>query len=738
MNTFPNTFRTCLCFLGLAFAVQPAWAQEAATEHGSYRLCDFHQHTTFTDGSFSLDRIFNVCDSIGLAWWANSEHGGSSQRNGILSGKDLNRTVNWTESEIAGNRQTPPVMWRWQTIREYSFPYILSNRKEYAPRVQVQGLEWNVPGHEHASMCILDEQFTTQPSANPVARFEYQFDGNDRDTTGGAALGWKKSEKEGHAKALEGLAYLQENYPRTSWVIPAHPDRKSKWSIADFRDCNNIAPDVCFGFEGIPGHQASPDRGEYAARNQTYGTTTYGGAGRMCARVGGLWDALLSEGRRWWLFSCSDFHDTQNDFFPGEYNKTYLYLPETIYPKELADYLRSGNCFVVAGNFVNALRYQINGKTMGETCFTSNEEVELTIEVRQPEDTRLSLHHIDLIEGVVSGYQLPGSTGYNTDSVTTTRVIARFDGLKKEADGCYRVRYTFRPSAPHTYYRLRGTHLAPGTPGETDPDGNPLPDTGENNREKALNDQWFYSNPIFVKQIENATEVVVHRGANHLAPENTVASALKALEHGATWIEVDVRSSRDGVLYNLHDHTLDRTTDGKGPVNQMLSSDIEKLDAGSWFSPEYVGTRIPRISEMLEQLKGKANVFFDVKETDLPDLISLVREKGFAKNSFFWFGNPCTLIEFVKLAPDLNIKVNASTLSELRQWMHICKPAVVEIAPKHITPLFRAFCKNNGIKIMAAVQSEDTADYKEVILSEADMVNLDRPEVFREMIKEFE
>ena len=57
-------------------------------------------------------------------------------------------------------------------------------------------------------------------------------------------------------------------------------------------------------------------------------------------------------------------------------------------------------------------------------------------------------------------------------------------------------------------------------------------------------------------------EVVVHRGANYLAPENTVPSALKALEHGATWVELDVRKSKDGVLYNLHDETLDRTTDG--------------------------------------------------------------------------------------------------------------------------------------------------------------------------------
>ena len=59
-------------------------------------------------------------------------------------------------------------------------------------------------------------------------------------------------------------------------------------------------------------------------------------------------------------------------------------------------------------------------------------------------------------------------------------------------------------------------------------------------------------------------EIVVHRGANALAPENTWASTDSALHYGATWIEVDVRKSKDGVLFNLHDATLDRTTNGKG------------------------------------------------------------------------------------------------------------------------------------------------------------------------------
>jgi hypothetical protein len=714
----------------LSLAILLLAALPAATAWGqtsSYRLCDFHQHTTFTDGAYSIGRLFAVCDSIGLAWWANSEHGGASERNGLLSGLDLGRNVRWETSQIKGDNASSGRMWRWQSIREYASPYILSRRKDYPLRAIVQGLEWNVPGHEHASMTIVD-----QPEA--VAQFEYCFDNNDTDVSGGLSQGWEKSQSRGHAKMLEALEWLQTNYPQTSWVIPAHPDRQGKWNIADFRDGNTAAPDVFFGFEGIPGHQRRPDRGEYSPRNHTYGNHTYGGTGWMCARVGGLWDALLSEGRRWWLFSNSDFHNLEGDFYPGEYNKTYLYMPEDIRTEDLAAYLRSGNAFVVSGDFVNGLDFRINESMMGETCFTGKESVTLAIEVSQPDDTRLPLHHIDLIEGAVSGYRRPGTPEYTADSVSTTRVVKRYGNLKASG-GVIRITDTLVPSAGHTYYRLRGTHHAPGTPGETDDAGNPLPDHTPNTGQKALNDQWFYSNPVFVKQVKGAVETVVHRGANRLAPENTFASIRKALEHGATWVEVDVRTSKDGVLYNLHDPSLKRTTGGQGLIRDMTSAEIDRLDAGTWFDPAFAGERVPRIEAVLDSLKGKANIFFDVKDADLPALIRLVRGKGYAENSFFWFGNLSRQREFIRLAPDLNIKVNASSVSQLKKWLEECSPAIVETGVEHITPAFRSFCRSHGIRIMA--MAGDSRLYRDVILSGADMVNLDEPEVFEEMLRTF-
>ena len=250
-----------------------------------------------------------------------------------------------------------------------------------------------------------------------------------------------------------------------------------------------------------------------------------------------------------------------------------------------------------------------------------------------------------------------------------------------------------------------------------------------------LNVNWQVGHPS--ASYKEPIQIVVHRGANHLAPENTVASAYAALKYGATWIELDVRKSKDNVLYNLHDETLDRTTDGKGALADKTSKEIDKLDAGKWFGKEYAGTHVPRISEMLDSLYGKASVFFDVKRgTPVADLVKLVRRKGFARNSFFWFADEGMLKESIRRAPEMKIKVNAGDIARLQYWMTICRPSYVEISPEQITPEFKAFCKANDIRIMAAIQNGTEETYRAAIQKEPDLVNLDQPELFQKVLAE--
>jgi len=237
-----------------------------------------------------------------------------------------------------------------------------------------------------------------------------------------------------------------------------------------------------------------------------------------------------------------------------------------------------------------------------------------------------------------------------------------------------------------------------------------------------------------IQEEQHGIEVVVHRGANALAPENTLPSADSALVHGATWIEVDVRTTADGVMYNLHDEELSRTTNGEGNITEKTSDYIETLDCGSWFGPEYEGLKVPTIAYMLEGLKGRANVFFDVKNGSVEELVKLVRESGFSENSFFWFGKEEMLKEFITFAPEMKIKVNANDVDRLNYWMTICQPAIVETHVEAITPEFLDFCHNHNIKVMVAAQGENEEDYQKALECGADMINLDKPELFETLL----
>jgi glycerophosphoryl diester phosphodiesterase len=128
------------------------------------------------------------------------------------------------------------------------------------------------------------------------------------------------------------------------------------------------------------------------------------------------------------------------------------------------------------------------------------------------------------------------------------------------------------------------------------------------------------------------SQLVAHRGSSIDRPECTMASTKRAIKSGATATEVDVRRTKDGVLVILHDDTLDRTTNGTGPLSEITYAELKILDAGSWFDPKYASQRVPRLSDVLSLCKDRMDILLDLKETDDPayvhQVVSEVKEFG--------------------------------------------------------------------------------------------------------------
>lgn len=135
--------------------------------------------------------------------------------------------------------------------------------------------------------------------------------------------------------------------------------------------------------------------------------------------------------------------------------------------------------------------------------------------------------------------------------------------------------------------------------------------------------------------------LAAHRGFKSAYPENTMLAFRKALEEDIDQIETDVHMTKDGVLVLMHDHTVDRTTNGTGLVSDLTFEEIESLDAGGWMNPAFAGEKVPTLRQLFELIKEHPGKEINIEFKDYPSLsgdfayrsadkiIDMIEEYGF-------------------------------------------------------------------------------------------------------------
>jgi hypothetical protein len=380
---------------------------------------------------------------------------------------------------------------------EMSYPELLMSRDAVPEVIQFFGMELDTPGADHSSLIVPH----THDEAERLADLEHRFAKHDA---------WPPDiTRDDPARMVEALTVMQA-LPQRPVVIANHPARSAGdmgvYALdtpAEFRDWNDAAPDVAVGMAGAPGHQAGAMNPDGTATDSTgyrgaYSRApTLGGFDQLTARLGGFWDSMLGEGRRWWITANSDSHvnwrEGGYDFWPGEYSKTYVWANKN--HDSILAAIRAGRVFVTTGDLISEL--SVTARVVGgaEEAHIGGvlevpvgSAVEVTIRWLDPDapnhhDENPSVSRVDVIGGEVKG----PVADRTTDANPTTRVLARFGPTEWKRDGAYRTAtYRMENVTSDRYLRVRGTN---GDEAE------PLPDArGEN----PWSDLWFYANPIFV------------------------------------------------------------------------------------------------------------------------------------------------------------------------------------------------------------------------------------------------
>ncbi len=208
--------------------------------------------------------------------------------------------------------------------------------------------------------------------------------------------------------------------------------------------------------------------------------------------------------------------------------------------------------------------------------------------------------------------------------------------------------------------------------------------------------------------------LIGHRGVAGHAPENTIASLKAAHDMGLNWVEIDVRQDKNGELVIFHDPTLNRTTNGDGPITLHGVNELKNLDAGSWFSSKFEGEKIPTLIEALNSLiKLKLNANLEVKCPPTPPKAQMKRFATDLSNTLKAHWPPHLMLPLVssfnipflriykEIAPDSPVGVLADKLSDdILKLVRETSNCTLNCGARYLTPKKVEEISNSGIPLL--------------------------------------
>ncbi len=236
-----------------------------------------------------------------------------------------------------------------------------------------------------------------------------------------------------------------------------------------------------------------------------------------------------------------------------------------------------------------------------------------------------------------------------------------------------------------------------------------------------------------------------HRGASGAAPENTIAAFIAAAEQGAHVVELDVMLSGDGEVVVIHDYTLDRTTDGSGLVKEHSLAELKRLDAGSWFSADFAGEKIPTLQEVIDALDPAMLLNIEIKsESPATDGLEKAVVDVIARNNLYGrvlvsSFNPISLLR-VKLA-DRRIPVGLLYMADLPVYLSqgwfipILLPEALHPSYDLVDEAYMEWAHRKGFKVNVWTVDE-AADMERMIDLGVDGIITNRPELLTQILEE--
>jgi glycerophosphoryl diester phosphodiesterase len=227
----------------------------------------------------------------------------------------------------------------------------------------------------------------------------------------------------------------------------------------------------------------------------------------------------------------------------------------------------------------------------------------------------------------------------------------------------------------------------------------------------------------------HAFVVIAHRGDHEHVPENTVASVQDAIKAGVDYVEMDLRTTRDGYLMLMHDGSVDRMTNGKGYIKDLPMDSLRNLKIRQEGSETKY--RIPEFRDMLKACKGHINIYLDFKDADVAETYKQIQDAGMEKHVVVYLNKSSQYGEWKKVAPDMplmtSLPENIITEKDFDQFL---EKISIQVFDNLYDNSMIAMAKKKGIAVWldAEEKNEDATTWKKVISKNVQGIQTDHPE----------
>ena len=230
---------------------------------------------------------------------------------------------------------------------------------------------------------------------------------------------------------------------------------------------------------------------------------------------------------------------------------------------------------------------------------------------------------------------------------------------------------------------------------------------------------------------------ISHRGEHLHHPENTLLAFQAAIDAGADYFELDVRTTSDGKLVLSHDGSVSRRTNGQGDIGKMTFDEVRALDAGIKSGPEFAGTKVPTFDEALDLARGKSGIYVDVKSASAKDLVTHIEEHGMADHVVIYVGLS-EGAEIQRLNPKLKIMPEAGSLENAKHLIERLHPQVMAFDARDFKPETIRAVKEANVQIYVdrLGPADNAASWQAAIDAGADGIQTDHPAELAKYLRE--